>query len=967
MDVTPPSSTASILRLRDQRGGTAGAGFLVDDRHVLTCAYVVNQALEIDDAASPPEAEVQLELPLAPVAVPLLGRVVPDGWFPGTGDGGGNVAVLGLTDPAPQRATPVPLRRRSRMPGRRFRALAFPSGGDGVWTGGIILGSAGPAEWVELRGGIPHQTALALVPGGSPVWDDDAEAVVGMIVAHERTQDADAAYMIPVEVLERYWLPLRTWVRPAVELRPESGPTGPATVGVQAQPPPTPRLDHIPSYTPDDLGTVDRLGITADVHVLASLLASNKVVPPLSIGLFGDWGSGKSFFMRQLERRISVLAAAARAAEATDTASGSYYCAQIVQITFNAWHYVDANLWASLVTRVFEGLDDHLRGLAGSAGDAYLTLLGQLETSRTLLRQAQRRRDVARATLRRAEDRRNRRRRTQDQRTIQDVVRNHPEIAASADELTDALGLDESKTSLREIRAMVRDLRRPAGRLRRGWRALDARGGPWSKARLAAVLAAAVVLAVLAVVWLYPHGERIPAYLSLLVSVVSSAGAVSSALLRNARDALKAAQRVLEAGDPVLAAAQRAVDEEQERVRRYEEELAALERLEPASLYRFISERYTSSDYRQHLGIVAQIQRDFKAMSELLVNRRGDPGTPLPRIDRIVLYIDDLDRCPPDKVVQVLQAVHLLLAFPLFVVVVGVDSRWLLRSLRREYAAVLADPLPAPAATAGDADYWTSTPQSYLEKIFQISYWLRPMEHSGYAELVRNLLAEGGGPGTRPAGDQDPRRPTAGTAAGSGGPDTRQDPAGGHLDADRSSVAPGPTAVPAVDLTPETLVVSDVEQAFIVAMAPFIPTPRAAKRLVNVYRLLRVSLGEERVARLQASGEHQAIILLLGIMIGFPAQAEVVFRALRSTRLPGWPELVERLRPQPWDDEAAQQFDSALAGRMSPGEALPWRRLCTAIDQVHDQVTVTDIGPFAQWAELVGRYSFITGRSLVPG
>jgi hypothetical protein len=48
-------------------------------------------------------------------------------------------------------------------------------------------------------------------------------------------------------------------------------------------------------------------------------------------------------------------------------------------------------------------------------------------------------------------------------------------------------------------------------------------------------------------------------------------------------------------------------------------------------------------------------------------------------IDRIVLYIDDLDRCSTETVSQVLDAVHLLLALPLFAVVVGVDPRWLAR------------------------------------------------------------------------------------------------------------------------------------------------------------------------------------------------------------------------------------------------------------------------------------------------
>ena len=51
-------------------------------------------------------------------------------------------------------------------------------------------------------------------------------------------------------------------------------------------------------------------------------------------------------------------------------------------------------------------------------------------------------------------------------------------------------------------------------------------------------------------------------------------------------------------------------------------------------------------------------------------------------MNRIVLYIDDLDRCPEDKVIEVLRTAHLLLAFPLFVCVVAVDPRWVSRSLR---------------------------------------------------------------------------------------------------------------------------------------------------------------------------------------------------------------------------------------------------------------------------------------------
>ena len=60
-------------------------------------------------------------------------------------------------------------------------------------------------------------------------------------------------------------------------------------------------------------------------------------------------------------------------------------------------------------------------------------------------------------------------------------------------------------------------------------------------------------------------------------------------------------------------------------------------------------------------------------------------ATTPPPLERIVLYIDDLDRCPPRRVVEVLEAVHLMLALELFVVVVAVDARWLIRSLEYHY------------------------------------------------------------------------------------------------------------------------------------------------------------------------------------------------------------------------------------------------------------------------------------------
>jgi hypothetical protein len=72
-------------------------------------------------------------------------------------------------------------------------------------------------------------------------------------------------------------------------------------------------------------------------------------------------------------------------------------------------------------------------------------------------------------------------------------------------------------------------------------------------------------------------------------------------------------------------------------------------------MYRLIRDRSGSADYGQHLGLVSLVRQDFNKLSDLL----DQPTMP---VDRIVLFIDDLDRCDPDRVVKVLEAVHLLLA-----------------------------------------------------------------------------------------------------------------------------------------------------------------------------------------------------------------------------------------------------------------------------------------------------------------
>src|SRR5207244_2505388 len=61
------------------------------------------------------------------------------------------------------------------------------------------------------------------------------------------------------------------------------------------------------SVTPDLASGTDLLDVSDEVEAMCAVVAAHDTTPPLSIGLFGDWGTGKSFFMSLMEERINEL------------------------------------------------------------------------------------------------------------------------------------------------------------------------------------------------------------------------------------------------------------------------------------------------------------------------------------------------------------------------------------------------------------------------------------------------------------------------------------------------------------------------------------------------------------------------------------------------------------------------------------------------------------------------------------
>ncbi len=234
---------SSIVRLRATGAGVAGAGFLVNDRHLLTCAHVVAYAADVPAGASEqPEVTLQLDFPLLAPDQMLEARVCH--WQPGI-----DVAGLALGGWAPPGAAPVRLVTADDLWGHSFRAFGFPAGYEqGVWASGVLRGrqaDGAPSEWRLLKGKgwlqieDAKETGYLIAPGfsGGPVWDDVLEGVVGMIVAADTSEGVRAAFLIPAGVLANAWPDVVSAHRAAPASAPvagagvQSGQSGGVTIG----------------------------------------------------------------------------------------------------------------------------------------------------------------------------------------------------------------------------------------------------------------------------------------------------------------------------------------------------------------------------------------------------------------------------------------------------------------------------------------------------------------------------------------------------------------------------------------------------------------------------------------------------------------------------------------------------------------------------------------------------------------
>jgi HEAT repeat protein len=119
--------------------------------------------------------------------------------------------------------------------------------------------------------------------------------------------------------------------------------------------------------------------------------------------------------------------------------------------------------------------------------------------------------------------------------------------------------------------------------------------------------------------------------------------------------------------------------------------------------------------FENSIGIKSTLRHDFEtAIDECLQDGR-----------RLVVFIDDLDRCLPEKTIEILEVIKLFLDVPKCIFVIGVEKEVIEKGIEVRYKSK-EQKIPISG-------------KDYIEKIIQIPFVLPPIREDDMAAFIENL------------------------------------------------------------------------------------------------------------------------------------------------------------------------------------------------------------------------------------
>ena len=335
--------------------------------------------------------------------------------------------------------------------------------------------------------------------------------------------------------------------------------------------------------------------------------------------------------------------------------------------------------------------------------------------------------------------------------------------------------------------------------------------------------------------------------------------------------------------------------------------------------------------YGEHLGLIPVLKDHISTLCQIELGTRKHPRK------RMVVFVDDLDRCEPASIRKTLDALRLVMSIQQVIILIGVDHRIALNAVAQQYKD-----LAKGHRTKEDIA------RDYLGKIIQIPIRLERPSDAELLKFTDQVLFEG----VRQARDK-PNRPVAAStprqskpqaagddeqtgstlAGGAATPDTSQPPKSSAYRWSPGSQGdqkePGRQPTTRVNLE-EVLEDTPEEQEIFKKLLPEyrLDNPRQLIRLLNSYRLLKV-FGAQRAQ----SGET-----------GVPEDPQQLMRMLF------WLEKLNQ-----WPSGILQEAPRAIYGRDSvPDSSSDGRASSTSPPEAEKAKALKKIGELSAGVDSVG-------------
>ena len=702
--------------------------------------------------------------------------------------------------------------------------------------------------------------------------------------------------------------------------------------------PPDLTLRHALPLINDTPEGPDLLNIVNEVGALAEAIALKGMHPPLVVGILGGWGSGKSFVLHLLKERLMDIRCEKIE---TDGKDNFPFIGHPYVINFDAWTFAKSDLWASLMQTILTELDNQImiektlseklnidprnsndiwrllgqlsgkqkkRLLDSETGREALTLVTDIQTGatsgrlwdelKTLHDKAIKNLEKQETELRQKQQELSKERRNFENFIDKEIAEDARKIAWDpvwqqiSEQVKKTLTAADSKTYEDFIKAFSL-----GDKYRLGWQNIslpvaafmlfalvtgfamdfDAPRAEFFSAISGFFIAATSPL-LQAYNWLQTRHKQYNEHLTQAMK--------TKAVSRQQRieEALAYAHEETPAANVVKL--EKETQEITDKVQRLRDKVGISRH---ANLGEFIKERLESGFYENRLGLLHDIQNDIEELSESLLPSRAlgavdsealsklfPRGSP-----RLVLLIDDLDRCPPDKVVEVFEAAQLLVKTQLFVVVIAMDVRYVTRALENKYKGVLVH---------------NGEPSGldYIEKIIQIPYRVRTATGtaiSGFLHAQMNIdkRVEDSGPV-----DVEQVEESAGELP----TDINSE------DVDNTQAKPPPTPRSELRVLPTDILefTTDEHSLISTCCSAIYVSPRAMKRLVNVFKLLKIIWYRDGLAEGPQPEVKQAMLCLLVLAAGYPEVVRQLLSAIeaayRSPSVSGSEKLCDFLKKE---------------------------------------------------------------------